>query len=78
MPSLVTDEGNDYDDADEESERAMQSNVPLVVNVCKKGGSSSLEFICTAYPDEIAIESLSVKHTENADDQIAYEGPDFR
>ncbi|PON37366.1 Mitochondrial glycoprotein [Parasponia andersonii] len=77
MPDLVTGEQNDDDDnGDEDSEKSVQSSIPLVVNVSKKDGPS-LEFSVTAYPDEIAIEALSVKHPENSDDQIAYEGPDF-
>ncbi|PIN07930.1 MAM33, mitochondrial matrix glycoprotein [Handroanthus impetiginosus] len=77
MPDLVTGEENDdNDDDDEGEERANQSSIPLVVRVSKKGGPS-LEFGCTAYPDEIAIDSLSVKDPESSEDQIAYEGPDF-
>uniref|UniRef100_A0A803N517 Mitochondrial glycoprotein n=1 Tax=Chenopodium quinoa TaxID=63459 RepID=A0A803N517_CHEQI len=51
------------------------SSVPLLVTVTKKDGSS-LEFDCTAYPDEISINSLSLKNPET-EDQLAYEGPDF-
>ena len=78
MPDLVTGEQNDDDDkGDDDAEKSFQSSMPLVVNVSKKGGPS-LEFSCTAYPDEIAIESLSVRHPENSEDHIAYEGPDFQ
>ncbi|KAG9157066.1 hypothetical protein Leryth_009099 [Lithospermum erythrorhizon] len=31
----------------------------------------------TAFPDEIAIDSLSIKDPKVGEDQIAYEGPDF-
>ena len=78
MPDLVTGEENDDSrDDDEESERASQSSVPLSVSVSKKGGPF-LEFSCVAYPDEIVIDSLSVKNPELGEDQIAYEGPDFQ
>ncbi|KAL0382046.1 UNVERIFIED_CONTAM: putative protein, mitochondrial [Sesamum calycinum] len=78
MPDLVTGEENDHDDDDddEQEERGNQSSIPLVVRVSKKSGPS-LEFGCTAYPDEVAIDSLAVKDPNNSEDQIAYEGPDF-
>ncbi|KAI3458650.1 hypothetical protein Pfo_015313 [Paulownia fortunei] len=77
MPDLVTGEDDDDNDNDEEEEeKANQSSIPLVVRISKKSGPC-LEFGCTAYPDEIAIDSLSVKDPENSEDQIAYEGPDF-
>lgn len=76
MPDLVTGEDND-DDNDNESERASQSSIPLAVSVYKKGGPY-LEFNCVGYPDEIVIDSLSVKNPDLAEDQIAYEGPDFQ
>lgn len=80
MPDLVSganDDDDDDDDGGEDSEKASQSSIPLVVNVSKKSGPS-LEFSATAYPDEIAIDSLIVKQPENSEDQIAYEGPDFK
>ncbi|KAK6156181.1 hypothetical protein DH2020_010429 [Rehmannia glutinosa] len=78
MPDLVTGEDNDDNDNDDEEgeEKGNQSSIPLVVRISKKSGPC-LEFGCTAYPDEIAIENLSVKDPENSEDQIAYEGPDF-
>ncbi|CAA3010098.1 MAM33, mitochondrial matrix glyco [Olea europaea subsp. europaea] len=76
MPDLVTGEENDDDNDNDDQERGAQSSMPLVVRVSKRNGPS-LEFGCTAYPDEIAIDSLSVKVAESSEDQIAYEGPDF-
>ncbi|KAL3838450.1 hypothetical protein ACJIZ3_023041 [Penstemon smallii] len=77
MPDLITGEENDNDEGnDEDEEKGNQSSIPLVVRVSRKSGPC-LEFGCTAYPDEIAIDSLSVKDPENSEDQIAYEGPDF-
>ncbi|KAL1535578.1 hypothetical protein AAHA92_28340 [Salvia divinorum] len=70
MPSLVTGDEGDDDGA------PNQSSIPLVVKTYKRSGPY-LEFGCTAYPDEIVIDSLSVKDPENSEDQIAYEGPDF-
>ncbi|KAL2932365.1 hypothetical protein RDABS01_006680 [Bienertia sinuspersici] len=77
MPSLITGEEDeeDDDDNDDEEEKRSDSSVPLLVTVAKKKGPS-LEFDCTAYPDEISINSLSLKYPEN-EDQLAYEGPDF-
>ncbi|XP_027332936.1 uncharacterized protein At2g39795, mitochondrial-like [Abrus precatorius] len=77
MPDLVTGEENDEDKNSDEGESASQSSIPLSVSVSKKGGPF-LEFSCVAYPDEIVIDSLSVKNPELAEDQIAYEGPDFQ
>ncbi|KAF5742696.1 hypothetical protein HS088_TW09G00748 [Tripterygium wilfordii] len=76
MPGLVTGENNDIGDDDDDNQKANQSSVPLVVTISKKSGLA-LEFNCVAYPDEIAIDGLSVRHPENSEDQFAYEGPDF-
>ncbi|KAK2968550.1 hypothetical protein RJ640_009395 [Escallonia rubra] len=75
MPDLVSGEEENEDD-DEEDEKGNASSLPLVVRVSKKGGPC-LEFGCTAYPDEIQIDTLSMKDAETSEDQIAYEGPDF-
>ena len=78
MPDLVTgdeqDEGEDGDGDD--YEKPSKSSIPLVVTVSKKGGPS-LEFNCTAFPDEIAIASLTVRNPDS-EDELAYEGPDFQ
>ncbi|WVZ72223.1 hypothetical protein U9M48_020720 [Paspalum notatum var. saurae] len=88
MPSLVTGDEPDHDlddeDKDEEddnqedeSEKPSQSSVPLTVTI-SKANSPMLEFSCTAYPDEIIIDSLAVTQPGDEDpDLIAYEGPDF-
>ncbi|XXG86435.1 hypothetical protein AAC387_Pa11g1332 [Persea americana] len=78
MPDLVTgDENNDDDnDDDADDEKGGQSSIPLVITVSKIHGPT-LEFNCTAYADEVAIDSLSVREQEASEDQIAYEGPDF-
>ncbi|XWS74922.1 hypothetical protein CRYUN_Cryun01aG0040100 [Craigia yunnanensis] len=78
MPDLVTgdeQEGDEDDDDDDDSEKSSKSSIPLVVTV-SKNGSPSLEFSCTAFPDEIAIDSLTVRNTDS-EDELAYEGPDF-
>lgn len=75
MPDLVTGEDDD-DIADADAEKSNQSSIPLIVRVSKSRGPC-LEFTCTAFPDEISIDSLSVKDPESSEDQIAYEGPDF-
>ena len=78
MPSTVTGnyEENDDDDGDADDEKAAQSQLPLVVRVSKSHGPC-LEFGCTAYPDDIVIDSLSVKDPDASEDEIAYEGPEF-
>lgn len=76
MPDLVTGDEDENDNDDDDRERANQSQIPLVVRVSKKNGPS-LEFGCTAFADEIAIETLSIKDPNASEDQIAYEGPDF-
>ncbi|XP_074308211.1 uncharacterized protein At2g39795, mitochondrial-like [Silene latifolia] len=78
MPNLVTGEEEEEDEVDEDDENAgAESSVPLLVTVTKKDENAPyLEFDCTAYPDEIRINALSLKNPE-AEDQLAYEGPDF-
>lgn len=80
MPDISGEEENendeDDDDDNQEPEQGTQSCIPLIVRVSKKNGPS-LEFGCTAYADEIAIDTLSIKDPEGSEDQIAYEGPDF-
>lgn len=46
------------------------------MSVFKENGVS-LEFGVTAFPDEISIDSLSIKQCEESEDQLAYEGPEF-
>ncbi|KAL5707282.1 hypothetical protein ACHQM5_025348 [Ranunculus cassubicifolius] len=76
MPSLVTGEKGQYDDDDDDSEKAEQASIPLLVTVSKNSGHS-LEFGVTAFPDEVAIDSMSVKESDSSEDKIPYEGPDF-
>lgn len=86
MPSLVTGEepkaepeGEDEDE--EEAHSQTQSHIPLTVQVSKDEGGPTLEFVCTAYPDEVVIDSMSVIESqggEDGDDLLAYEGPDFK
>lgn len=75
MTDLVTGEDGE-DNAADDDEKASESSIPLVVTVSKKNGPS-LEFNVTAFPDEIAIDSLAIRDPEISEDQIAYEGPDF-
>ncbi|XP_010517342.1 PREDICTED: uncharacterized protein At2g39795, mitochondrial-like [Camelina sativa] len=77
MPSLVTDENDEDDDDDDDDGPSNESSIPLVVTITKKSGLS-LEFSCMAFPDEIAIDALSVKQPgDSLEDQMANEGPDF-
>lgn len=82
MPGLAMDENEDDVDENEggdgRNEKANETSLPLVVTVTKKSGLS-LEFSCNAFPDEIVIDGLSVKHPENSsEEQLAYDGPDFQ
>ncbi|KAG6418580.1 hypothetical protein SASPL_120784 [Salvia splendens] len=79
MPDISgeEDENEKDDDGDaQDDEQGSQSCIPLVVRVSKQNGPS-LEFTCTAYADEIAIDSLSIKDPNTSEEQVAYEGPDF-
>lgn len=75
MSSLITGEEGDDEDDDQE-DNGSPSQLPLVVRVSKENGQF-LEFGCTASPDEITIDSLSVKNPDVSEDEVAYEGPDF-
>ncbi|KFK35119.1 hypothetical protein AALP_AA5G238500 [Arabis alpina] len=81
MPGLAMEENeddiDDNEDGDVRNEKSNETSIPLVVTVTKKSGLS-LEFSCTAYPDEIVIDGLSVKHPErSSEEQLTYDGPDF-
>jgi len=81
MPSLVTgdepdhdrdgeDEGDDKegdDNEEDEGQKPEQSSVPLTVTI-SKGDGPVLEFTCTAYPDEVLIDSLSVTQPSGDDE----------
>ncbi|XP_010490620.1 PREDICTED: uncharacterized protein At2g39795, mitochondrial isoform X1 [Camelina sativa] len=82
---VEVDSAASYDDEEEEQETVAddgdQENVakfriPIVVSVEKPGGVC-LEFGVSAYPDEIVIDSLSIKQPQGSDNELAYEGPDF-
>ncbi|XP_010452038.1 PREDICTED: uncharacterized protein At2g39795, mitochondrial-like [Camelina sativa] len=62
------------DDGDQEN--VAKFRIPMVVSVEKPGGVC-LEFGVSAYPDEIVIDSLSIKQPQGSDNELAYEGPDF-
>ncbi|GJN37513.1 hypothetical protein PR202_gb26481 [Eleusine coracana subsp. coracana] len=91
MPSLVSGEEPDHDNdgendddkegdsnQEDDSEKPPHSSIPLTVTISKADGPT-LEFTCTAYPDEVIIDSLSVtqKTGDDEKDLIAYEGPEF-
>lgn len=83
MPSLVTGEEHEHDRSagpgGEEGvkERPAQSSIPLTINF-SKNERHGLEFCCTAYPDELVIDSMSFKEIkESGEEMLAYQGPDF-
>lgn len=69
--------GEEEDDDDNDDETSVDSSIPLVV-IITKGNGLSLEFGVTVLPDEICIDSLTVKQPEDSEEQLAYEGPDFK
>lgn len=79
MPGLVTGEEpeDNIDDADEAGKGNQVSSIPLMVTVTKKSGTS-LEFSCTGYPDAISIDNMVIRKSDNSDDDLPYEGPDFQ
>ncbi|KAL3521138.1 hypothetical protein ACH5RR_019287 [Cinchona calisaya] len=66
---------NDDDDGDEKGAQT-QSELPLEVIVSKSCGPC-LRFGCTAFPDDIVIDSLSFRDPDISEDQIGYAGPGF-
>ncbi|CAH8363501.1 unnamed protein product [Eruca vesicaria subsp. sativa] len=82
MPgSMDENEDDGMDDNEDGNEKANETSIPLVVTVTKKSGLS-LEFSCTAFPDAIVIDGLSVNHSEKSSseegEQLTYDGPDFQ
>lgn len=59
-----------------ENENDSESSIPLVVTVFK-GNGVCMEFGVTAFPDEVVIDSLSIKNPDESEDQLVYEGPEF-
>lgn len=76
MPQTEVGEDEDAGDGGDEEDN-VNSSIPLVVSITK-GSGLCLEFSVTALPDEICIDSLSIKLPEGSEDQLAYEGPDFK
>ncbi|CAI0427311.1 unnamed protein product [Linum tenue] len=56
-------------DGDEEEEEDIVT--------ISKGSRQELEFGITAFPDEISVDSLSIKNPSSTEEQLPYEGPDF-
>ncbi|KDP24552.1 hypothetical protein JCGZ_25116 [Jatropha curcas] len=75
-PTVSDDAEGDGDEDDNNTDADFPSSIPLVVSI-SKGHGPCLEFGITAFPDEITIDTLSVKNRESSEDQLAYEGPDF-
>ncbi|XP_020587157.1 uncharacterized protein At2g39795, mitochondrial-like [Phalaenopsis equestris] len=80
MPTVEDTDDNDDEGEDEkrgEDEKIDQPTIPLTVNI-SKGEDSNLEFCCTAYADQLVIDSLCIRRNKDeSDDLLAYEGPDF-
>ncbi|KAG7964895.1 hypothetical protein I3843_09G195000 [Carya illinoinensis] len=76
VPQSGVGEEEEAAEDDNDAEASVDSSIPLVV-IITKGNGLSLEFGVTALPDEICIDSLTVKQPEGSEDELAYEGPDF-
>ncbi|KAM7254745.1 hypothetical protein ACFE04_019986 [Oxalis oulophora] len=62
---------------EKEEEEGEDSSIRILVTVSKGSVGPRLEFGLTAFPDEIAIDSFSIKPSDDSDDQLVYEGPNF-
>ncbi|XP_078439351.1 uncharacterized protein At2g39795, mitochondrial-like [Wolffia australiana] len=76
-------EGGDQEEKDDDGtgdeegdQNQTMSNISLVVNI-DKGKDKALEFCCSLSPDEVNINSLTLKSPNISDDQSQYEGPEF-
>lgn len=76
MPDLVTGETDDNDEG-EDTEKANQSSLPLVVSISREIATCDLEFGVTAYPDEVRIDSLILRRRQHSLEELPYEGPLF-
>lgn len=77
MPDISAEDEAD-ENAENDEESSDESSIPLVVSVSKYSGGMQLEFGVTAYPDEISIDHLSIKQPDGSEEDLAYEGPEFR
>ncbi|KAL5057940.1 hypothetical protein RYX36_029544 [Vicia faba] len=76
IPNMTPEENEGDEDADDNEKNDTESSIPLVVTVFK-GNGVSLEFGLTAFPDEVSIDSLSIKKPDDSEDELVYEGPEF-
>ncbi|KAG6534296.1 hypothetical protein ZIOFF_008182 [Zingiber officinale] len=75
VEEIPDNEPDNNDEDGDQSKRPCQSSIPLTV-VVSKGKGLSLEFSCATYPDEVTIDSMSVRENKESDDEmLAYEGP---
>lgn len=77
-PSIPDEDVQEDDDDDQDKNVEDTDNpasLPLIVSITK-GKGQIVEFGITAYPDEITIDTLSIKDSESSEDKLAY-GPDF-
>eukprot|EP00252_Welwitschia_mirabilis_P009293 TRINITY_DN21775_c0_g1_i1.p1 TRINITY_DN21775_c0_g1~~TRINITY_DN21775_c0_g1_i1.p1 ORF type:complete len:263 (+),score=52.09 TRINITY_DN21775_c0_g1_i1:88-876(+) len=72
------DEDEDEDEQEEKVEDYQETQMHLIVTI-SKGKGPFLEINCTAYNDEVLIDSVAMKEADSeSSDRIAYEGPDFQ
>ncbi|CAI0427310.1 unnamed protein product [Linum tenue] len=68
-------DGDEEEEEDKNNDKSTTS-IPMVVTI-SKGSRQELEFGITAFPDEISVDSLSIKNPSSTEEQLPYEGPDF-
>ncbi|XP_075505160.1 uncharacterized protein At2g39795, mitochondrial-like [Primulina tabacum] len=63
------------DDSDNEDD--MKLHITLIVDIFKRGSINVLEFVCSAWPDNIEIRKVFTRGLERTKD-LPYLGPDFK
>lgn len=58
-------------------EQEVNLHITLIVNISKEGSDDVLEFVCSAWPDFLEIEKLSIRKHDN---MLAkpYDGPEYK
>lgn len=58
-------------------EQEVNLHITLIVNISKEGSDDVLEFVCSAWPDFLEIEKLSIRKRGN---MLAkpYDGPEYK
>ncbi|XP_073137443.1 uncharacterized protein At2g39795, mitochondrial-like [Henckelia pumila] len=62
---------------DSDNEDGMKLHITLIVDIFKRGSINVLEFVCSAWPDNIEIRKVFTRGLEQTKDR-PYLGPDFK